>query len=109
LELLTAMRNQVPTTIEEKLRLIADLDERIARSRSAERQALMRGAVIGIAMFAGLGAIPHYMDPFLFDLFRYACCAALLGGEFLIRRAGRRRLEVTQEALMERPMVESRS
>lgn len=97
-------QDELQATIEEKLRLVSDLDERIARGRDAERRALVRGACYGVAMFAILGAIPHYIEPVVFELFRYGSCALLGSCEFLVKRARRRRLEAKQEVLMERPM-----
>jgi hypothetical protein len=92
--------DELPATLEEKLRLLSDLDERIAQSRAAEHRGLMRGAFLAVAMFGMMGVIPNYMDPVAFEIFRYGSCAVLLGAEFLIRRSGRRRLEMKQESLM---------
>jgi hypothetical protein len=97
------MNREFPGTIEEKMRLVANLDERIGRTKTSERQALVRGFFVGAAMFTILGAWPHDMDPVAFGLLRYGGAALLVGSEFLVRRLGRRRLEAKQEKLLDRP------
>jgi hypothetical protein len=60
-------------------------------------------------MFAILGAWPHAVDPFVFEIFRYGSCGVLAGSEFLLRRLERRRLEVKQRKLLNRPSSGSAS
>jgi hypothetical protein len=95
------MRNEFPGTLEQKMRLVENLDERIARAKALERKGLIRNAFIGAAMFTILGAWPNDLDPLVFNLFRYGSTAVLVGSEFLIRRFLRRRLEAKQEKLLD--------
>jgi hypothetical protein len=97
------VRREFPGTIEDKMRLVANLDERIGRAKEAERKGLIRGVFVGAAMFAILGAWPNSMDPTLFDLLRYGGTALIASAEFLVRRVERRRLQAKQETLLDRP------